>query len=72
MDIEKIVLSDKFKHSNKGFGYKDDDDIRRPLCFVLSQMSRYIKYRGNDRKNMSFVIEDDIVLINYNEIWRKN
>ena len=53
VDIDKIVISDKFKHSDKGskyfFSYKDDDIIR-PLCIVLRQMSEYIKYFNNDGK----------------------
>ena len=30
-------------------------------------MSGYIKYIENGGKNMSFMIEDDIVLVKYNE-----
>ena len=45
--IDKIVISNKFKHSDQGFkyfvGYKDDNIIR-PLCIVLLQMSGYINY----------------------------
>ena len=55
VDINKIVISDKFKHRDKGFryfiGYKDDN-IVIPLCFVLPQMSGYIKYFENGGKNM--------------------
>ena len=47
VDTNKIVVSDKFKHSDNGFkyfiGYKEDDIIR-PLCIILPQMSAYIKY----------------------------
>ena len=47
VDIKKIVISDKFKHKDKGFkdfiGYKDDN-IVRPLFMALPQMSGYIKY----------------------------
>ena len=43
----KIVVSYKFKHSDDGFeyfiGYLHDDDIIRPLCAILPQMSVYIK-----------------------------
>ena len=38
---------------------------------VLPQMSEYIKYFKNGGKNMSFMIEDDIVLVKCNEIWNK-
>ena len=42
-----------------------------PLCIVLPQMSGWIKYFENGRKNMSFKIEDDSVSLKYNEIWNK-
>ena len=32
-------------------------------------MSGYIKYFENGGKSMSFMIEDDRVLIKYNEVW---
>ena len=42
------VIPDKFKHSDDGFkyfiGYKKKDDIVRPLCISLPQMSGYIKH----------------------------
>ena len=42
VDTNKIVISDKFKHSDNGFkyfiGYKDDNVIK-PLCIILPQMS---------------------------------
>ena len=72
--INKIVVSDKYEHSDKGFkyflGYKEDDIIR-PLCIILPQMSGCIKYFDNGGKNMSFMIEENSVLIKYNEIWNK-
>ena len=47
VDTDKIVISGKFKHSDKGFtyfiGYKDDGIIR-PLCIALTPKSGYIKY----------------------------
>ena len=48
VNTNKIVVSDKFKRSDDGFkyfiGYLDDDDIIRPLCIILPQMSGYVKY----------------------------
>ena len=68
---DQIVVSDKFKHSYDGFkyfiGYKEDE-IVKPLCIILPQITVYIKYFRNGGKNMSFVIEDDDVLNEYNEI----
>ena len=81
VNINQIVTSDKFKHSDKGSKYfigyddddddDDDDDIIRPLCIALPQMSGYMKNVDNGGKNMSFVIENDSVLIKYIEIWNK-
>ena len=52
----KIPVSYKFKHSDYGFeyfiGYLHDDDVIRPLCIILTQMSGYIKYFDNGGKNM--------------------
>ena len=74
INVDQIVVSDKFKHSDGGFkyciGYKEGE-IVKPLRIILSQMSGYIKYFKNGGKNMSFVIKDDDVLDKYNEIWDK-
>ena len=64
--INKIVVSDKFEHSDKGFKYfisYKDDNIIRPLCIILPQMSGYIKYSENGGKSMSFMTEHDSVLV---------
>ena len=34
-------------------------------------MIEYIKYFENGGKNMSFIIEDDSLVVRYNEIWNK-
>ena len=74
VDINKIVISNKFKHNDKGskyfIGYKDDGIIR-PLSIVLSQIIEYVKHIEKIAKNMSFKIEDDSVLVKYYEIWKK-
>ena len=43
VNIDQIVVSDKFKHNNKGFKYfiGYQDGIVRPLCIILPQMSGY-------------------------------
>ena len=57
MGINKIVISDKSERSDKGFkyftGYKDDN-IVRPLCIILLQMSIYIKYFENGETNVLY------------------
>ena len=74
INVDRIVVSQKFKHSDGGFkyfiGYKEGE-IVKPLCSILPQVTGYIKYFENGGKNMSFVIKDDDVLDKYNEIWDK-
>ena len=73
VNVDQIVVSDKFKHSDDGFkyfiGYKEGE-IVKPLCIILLQMTGYIKYFENGGKNMSFIIEDD-VLAKHNKTWDK-
>ena len=74
INVDQIVVSDKFKHSDDGFKYFigcKEGEIVKPLCIILPQMTGYIKYFENGGKNMSFVIKDDDVLDKYNEIWDK-
>ena len=56
VDLDQIIVSDKFTHNNEGFKYfiGYQDGIVRPLCIILPQMSGYIKYIENGGKNMSF------------------
>ena len=65
VNVDQIVISDKFKHSDDGFkyfiGYKEGE-IVKPLCIILPQMSGYIKYFENGGKNMSFMTKDDRML----------
>ena len=67
VNVDQIIVSDKFKHSDDGFkyfiGYKEGE-IVKPLCIILPQMTGYIKYFENGGKNMSFVMKDDDVLEN--------
>ena len=45
--IAQIVASDKFNHNNNGsryfIGYQEDEVIK-PLCIILPQLTGYIKY----------------------------
>ena len=74
VNVDQIVVSDKFRHSDDGFkyaiGYKESE-IVKPLCIILSQISGYIKCFENDGKYMSFMIKNDDVLDKHNEIWNK-
>ena len=70
VNVDQIVVSDKFKHNNEGFKYfigYQEGGIVKPLCIILPQMSGYIKYFEN--KDMSFMMKDDEMLEKYNQIW---
>ena len=45
--VDQIVVSYKFKHNDEGFKYFISylkDEIVRPFCIILAQMSGYIKH----------------------------
>ena len=47
VDINRIVISDKLKHSDKGTKYfigDTEDNVIRRLCVVLPQMSGFIRF----------------------------
>ena len=72
VNVDQIVVSDKFKHNNQGFKYFIgylEGGIVKPLSIILPQMSWYIKYFEIGSKNMSFLIKDDEVWGKYDEIW---
>ena len=72
--MDQIVVSDKFKHSDDDFKYFigcKEDEIVKPLCIILPQMTGFIKYFQNGGKNMSFMVKNDMHLDKYNEIWDK-
>ena len=72
VDTGKIVVSDRFKHSEEGFKYfigYQEDEIVKPLCIILPQMNGYIKYFDNGGKNMSFLIKNSEVWQKHEDIW---
>ena len=72
LNVDQIVISDKFKHNNEGFKYfigYQEGEIVKPLCIILPQMNRCIKYFEYEGKNMSFLIKDDKVWEKSEEIW---
>ena len=70
--VDKIVVSDKFRHSKEGYKYYigyQENEIIRPLCIILPQMNGYIKYFENGGKNMSFLIKNNEAWEKYEDIW---
>ena len=72
VNIDQIVVSDKFKLNNEGSkyfaGYRKGE-IAKLLCIILPQMRGYIKYFEYRSMNMSFLIKDDEVWGKYEQIW---
>ena len=71
VNLSKIIVSSRWKLNDTTYkyfcGYLSNDVIQ-PLCVILPQMSGYIKYFDNGRKNMSFVTDNKEVYKKYNEI----
>ena len=47
VNVDLLIVSDKFKHSDEGYKYfiaYEEDEIVKPLCIILPQMSGYIKH----------------------------
>ena len=69
INVDQIVVSDKFNHSDDGFkyfiGYKGGEIVKL-LRIILPQMTGCKKYFENRGKNMSSAIKDDHVLDKYN------
>ena len=60
INIDQVVVSDKFKHSDEGYKYFIDyqeDEIVKLLCIILPQMSGYIKCFEKGGKNLAFLLE---------------
>ena len=72
VDLSKIVVSSRWKLNDTTYkyfcGYLNNNVIK-PLCFILPQMNGYIKYFDDGGKNMSFVTDDEKAYEKYDEIW---
>ena len=74
IDADKILASKEepygTKNSFKYFIRYNDNDVIRPLCIKLPQMTGYVrKFEGNT--TMSFKISDKQLLKKYNQIWKR-
>ena len=60
VNVDQIVVSDKFKHNNEGFKYfigYQGDEIIKPFCTILPQMSGHIKHFENEGKTCLFLLK---------------
>ena len=74
IDVNYILVSNKKAYGNKilfkyFIGY-NDNDIIRPLCIRLPQMTGYVK-KFNENATTSFIVKDKQLLKNYTKIWDK-
>ena len=74
IDVNKIlVLKEEpyaTKDSFKYFIWYNDDDVIRPLCIKLPQITGYIR-KFDDNTTMSFRISNKQLLKKYNQTWKK-
>ena len=75
IDVNKILVSKKesydTKNSFKYFIRYSDNDVIRPLCIRLPQMTGYAG-KFNENTTMSFKVNNKQLLKNYKKIWEKN
>ena len=68
VDLDKIVVSSKWKINETTYKYLCghlNNDVFQPLCVILPQMDRCIKYFDNGGKNMTFVTDNEKVYDKY-------
>ena len=74
IDVNNILVSKKESCGNKisvkyFIGYNDNDVIR-PLCIRLPQMTGYVR-KFDENVTMSFIVKDKKLLKNYTKLWDK-
>ena len=73
IDVNNILVSKKeaycTKNSFKYFIGYNDNDVIRPLCIKLPQMTGYVR-KFEINPTMSFKISDKKLLKKYNQIWK--
>ena len=73
-DVNKILVSKEepygTKNSFKYFIGYNDNDVIRPLCVRLPQMTGYAR-KFDENATMSFRVNNKQLLKNYNKIWEK-
>ena len=74
IDANNILVSEKEscgnKNSHKYFIGYNDNDIIRPLCIRLPQMTGYAR-KFDENATMSFIVKDKKFLKKYTKIWEK-
>ena len=72
IDVNKILVSKEepygTKNSFKYFIGYNDNDVIRPLCIRLPQMTGYVR-KFDENATMSFIVKDKKLLKKYSKIW---
>ena len=73
IEVDKILISKKGPYGKKSsfkyfLGYNDEDVIR-PICINLPQMTGYVKHFDSN-KTMFFKVNDKRLLKRYTKIWK--
>ena len=72
IDVNNMLVSKKESYSNKNslkyfIGY-NENDIIRPLCTRLPQITEYAR-KFNENATMSFIVKNKQLSKNYTKIW---
>ena len=72
IDVNNVLVSKKEPYGNKNsvkyfIGY-NDNDIIRPLCIRLPQMTGYAR-KFDENATLSFIVKNKQLLKNYTKIW---
>ena len=74
IDVNNVLISKKeaygTRNSFKYFIGYNDNDIIRPLCIRLPQITAYFR-KFNENSTMLFRVKDKQLLKNYSKIWKK-
>ena len=74
IDVNKTLVSKEepcgTKNSFKYFMGYNDNDVIRPLCIKLPQMTGYSR-KFDEKATMSFKANNKQLLKRYNQIWKK-
>ena len=74
IDVNKILVSIKepydTKNSFKYFIGYNDNDVIKPICVKLPQITGYAR-KFDENATMSFRVNNKQLLKNYNKIWKK-
>ena len=74
IDVNKILVSKEepygTKNSFKYFIGYNDNDVIRPLCIRLPQMTGYAR-KFDENATMSFIVKNKQLLKKYTKIWEK-